>query len=113
MHELSLANGIIGIVKAEAEKSGFQRVLEISLKVGEYSGIVPRCLEEFFPIAAEGTPAQGAALRIEVLPARFRCFDCGFEGRPDRERACCPACGGEHIRMIAGREFYVENLVVE
>ena len=84
MHELSLANGIIGIVKAEAEKSGFQRVLEISLKVGEYSGIVPRCLEEFFPVAAEGTPAQGAALRID-----------------------------EHIRMIAGREFYVENLVVE
>ena len=79
MHELSLANGIIGIVKAEAEKSGFQRVLEISLKVGEYSGIVPRCLEEFFPVAAEGTPAQGAALRIEVLPARFRCYDCGFE----------------------------------
>lgn len=113
MHELSLANGIIDIVNAEAEKNGFERVLAISLKVGEYSGIVPRCLEEFFPIAAAGTPAQDAKLRIEVLPSRFRCTDCGFEGRPDRERACCPICGGEHIRMIAGREFYVENLVVE
>ena len=52
MHELSLARGILGIVEAEQKKSGFTRVLEISLKVGEYSGIVPRCLEEFFPIAA-------------------------------------------------------------
>ena len=113
MHELSLANGIIDIVNAEAEKNGFERVLTISLKVGEYSGIVPRCLEEFSPIAAEGTRAQDARLQIEVLPSRFRCAECGFEGRPDRERACCPACGSERIRMISGREFYVENLVVE
>ena len=42
MHELSLARGILGIVEAEQKKSGFTRVLEISLKVGEYSGIVPR-----------------------------------------------------------------------
>ena len=113
MHELSLANGILGIISAEQEKHGFTRVLEISLKVGEYSGIVPRCLEEFFPIAAGDGCAKGAKLRIELLPSVFRCADCGFEGRPDRERACCPRCGGEHIRMVSGREFYVENLVVE
>ena len=113
MHELSLARGMLDIVRAEQEKSGFTRVLEISLRVGEYSGVVPRCLEEFFPIAAEGTAAEGARLNIEELPARFRCPDCGFEGRPDRERACCPSCGGERIKMISGREFYVENLVVE
>ena len=113
MHELSLANGILDIIRAEQEKNGFARVLEVSLKVGEYSGIVPRCLEEFFPIAAEGTAAEKARLAIEVLPAVFRCPDCGFSGRPDREHACCPQCGGERIRMISGREFYVENLVVE
>ena len=113
MHELSLANGILGIIRTEQAKNGFERVLEVSLKVGEYSGIVPRCLEEFFPIAAEGSCAQSARLHIEVLPALFRCADCGFEGRPDRERACCPSCGGEHIRMVSGRAFYVENLVVE
>ena len=69
MHELSLARGILGIVEAEQKKSGFTRVLEISLKVGEYSGIVPRCLEEFFPIAAGDGAAKDAKLRIEVLPA--------------------------------------------
>ena len=113
MHELSLARGILGIVEAEQKKSGFTRVLEISLKVGEYSGVVPGCLEEFFPIAAEGGPAENARLRIEELPAVFRCPDCGFEGRPDRGRACCPGCGGERIRMISGRDFYVENILVE
>ena len=113
MHELSLSEGILNIIRAEEKKNGFSRVLEVSLKVGEYSGIVPRCLEEFFPVAAAGSCAEHARLRIELLPALFRCPDCGFEGRPDRERACCPRCGGERIRMVSGREFYVENLVVE
>ena len=113
MHELSLAEGIIGIVRAEAGKNGFQRVLEIRLRVGEYSGILPDCLREFFPIAAAGTPAEGAELLIETQPARFRCPDCGYEGAVDRRDACCPRCRSTAIRMTAGRDFYVESLKVE
>ncbi len=113
MHELTLANGIIQIVDSEAKKHGFTRVLEISLKIGEYSGIVPRCLLEFFPIAAKDTAAEGAALVIEQIPAAFRCLDCGYEGAVDRKSACCPDCGSSAVRLIAGREFYVENLKVE
>ena len=113
MHELALTEGIIAIVEQEARKNGFERVLEITLKVGEFSGVVPDCLREFFPIASRGTAAEGAALRIEPVPAAFRCGSCGFEGPLPRHTACCPACGGEEIRMIAGREFFVENLKVE
>ena len=113
MHELALTQGILEIVREQAEKNGFRRVLEVSLKVGEYSGVIPECLTEFFPIASKGTPAEGAALRIESVPAAFRCPDCGYEGAIPPRTACCPACGGTAIRMTAGREFYVENLKVE
>ena len=75
MHELAIAKGIIDIVNDEAEKQGFSRVLEIRLRVGEFSGIVPDCLREFFPIAAAGTPAEKAELSMESIPARFRCLD--------------------------------------
>ena len=75
MHELSLARGILDIVEAERKKNGFTRVLEISLKVGEYSGIVPRCLEEFFPIAAgdgaaNEAPADAAETAETEQPAQ-------------------------------------------
>ena len=113
MHELALTEGIIAIVEQEARKNGFERVLEITLKVGEFSGVVPDCLREFFPIASRGTAAEGAALRIEPVPAAFRCEGCGFEGPLPRHTACCPDCGGEVKRMIAGREFFVENLKVD
>ena len=88
MHELAITKGIIDIVNSEAEKSGFKNVLEITLRVGEYSGIVPQCLREFFPIAAAGSAA-------------------------DRKKACCPECRSTAIKMTAGREFFVESLKVE
>ena len=113
MHELALTEGIIQIVREQAEKNGFERVLEISLRVGEYSGVIPECLLEFFPIASKGTKAEGARLVIQPIPAAFRCFSCGYEGPIPPRTACCPQCGGSAIRMTAGREFYVENLKVE
>ena len=113
MHELSIAQSLIGLVESEAEKEGFARVLEIRLRMGEYAGIVPSCLREFFPIASAGTKAEGAELVIEAVPAAFRCLACGYEGAIERRAACCPACGGTAIRMVSGREFYVENLKVE
>ena len=113
MHELSIARSIIAIVEQAAKEEGFSRVLEIRLKMGEFSGLVPECLREFFPIAAKDTPADGAALVMETLPARFRCLDCGYEGPADRKNACCPDCRSTALRMTQGREFYVENLKVE
>ena len=113
MHELALTEGIIEIVREQAEKNGFSRVLEITLKVGEYSGVIPECLLEFFPIASKGTKAEGAVLRIQPVPAAFRCMACHYTGPIPSHTACCPDCGSTAIRMVAGREFYVENLKVE
>ena len=113
MHELSIARGILSIVERAARDEGFERVLEIRLKMGEFSGFVPECLREFFPIAAKDTPAEGAVLVMETQKAAFRCLDCGYEGPVERRSARCPRCGSEALRMTQGREFYVENLKVE
>ena len=38
MHELALTEGILSIVSSEQKKSGFSRVLEIDLRIGDISG---------------------------------------------------------------------------
>ena len=113
MHELALTEGIINIINSQQEQEGFSRVLEIRLRVGEYSGIVPDCIREFFPIAAKGTAAEQAELIVEPVRAAFRCPDCGYEGPIERKSACCPVCRGTNVRLTAGREFFVESLKVE
>jgi hydrogenase nickel incorporation protein HypA/HybF len=113
MHELALARSLVELVCREAERQGFKRALEIRLKLGEYSGVVPAYILDLFPYAAQGTAAEGARLLFETLPGRFRCPDCGYEGEVERKKACCPRCGGTALKMSSGREFYVDSLKVE
>ena len=113
MHELAIVQSIISIVNSESEKSGFDTVKEISLKIGEFSGIVPSCIREYFPIAAKGSKAEDAEILMEIIPAKFSCSDCGYEGAADRKDFCCPECRSTALKMISGREFFVESLKVE
>ena len=113
MHELAICEGIINIINSEAKDKGFKKVLEIELSVGEYSGIVMECVREFFPIAAKGSPAENAELKLNTIEARFQCLDCGYEGPVNRHDACCPKCKSWALKMTRGREFYVEQIKVE
>lgn len=74
MHELAITEGIIRLISTEAKKQGFQKCLGITLAVGKYSGIVPACVTEFFPIAAKGTLAEQAELKFIESPDDFRCY---------------------------------------
>jgi len=113
MHELGLTQSLIDLVGREAEKQGFRKTLEIRMKLGEYSDVVPEYIIELFPHAAKGTAAERAQLIFEHVPGCFRCPDCGYEGPVDRREAKCPQCGGIGLKMTAGREFFVESLKVE
>ena len=113
MHELALTEGILDIVESEAKKHGFTVVQEIRIKVGEFSGVIPECIREFFPIAAKGTAAETAELIIEPVNAEFRCEACGYVGMPDKKDHCCASCGSSAVKMVKGREFYIDSLKVE
>lgn len=113
MHELAIAEGILRVIHSESQKSGFQRVLEIRLKIGAYSGIIPDCICEMFPIAAKGTVAENAKLEVTVIPAEFECPECLYKGPVDRKKACCPVCGSYEIVMTGGRELYIDSLKVD
>ena len=113
MHELAITKSIVDLVERESRKQGFKKALEIRLRLGEFSGIVPEYIKDFFPLVAEGTVSYEAKLIFETSPAKFLCLDCGFEGGADRKNACCEKCGSTSLKMTAGREFFVDSLKVE
>ena len=113
MHELAITKSIVDLVERESRKQGFRKALEIRLRLGEFSGIVPGYIQDFFPLVSEDTASFGAELIFETNPAKFLCLDCGFEGAADRQNACCAKCGSMSLKMTAGREFFVDSLKVE
>ena len=74
MHELAFTQGVIKLVASEAEKQGFTRCLGITLAIGKFSGIVPECIEEFFPLASEGTIAENAKLTFVKGVDEFKSY---------------------------------------
>ena len=113
MHELAITESILRIALSAAEEHQAQRVLEIRIKIGAYSGVVPQYIQEYFDIVSRGTIAEAARLDIQTVPAKVQCSACGQVTQVERFRIKCGACGSTEVKLITGREYYVDSLEVE
>lgn len=113
MHELAITEGILKVATSEAEKHKVSRVTVIKLRIGELSGVVPALIQDYFNIVSQGTVADGALITIERVPGVIKCLDCTVESPIERMRMKCPRCGGYNVKIVSGREYYVDSLEVE
>ena len=113
MHELAITQSILDIAQNVGREHGVKRVKEVRIKLGAYSGVVPACVQDYFSVISAGTIAEGAVLNIQTLPVIMRCRSCSWQGEIDRLHIRCPECAGTDLKMIQGREFYVESLEVD
>lgn len=70
MHEARLCLSLIRIAEETLARDGGTRILGLELEVGELSGVAPEALQAAFPICANGTQAENAALRCHRAPGR-------------------------------------------
>jgi hydrogenase nickel incorporation protein HypA/HybF len=61
MHELSIAESVVGIASRHAAG---RRVYKVELRVGHLRQVVPSALEFAFELVAQGTSLEGAELVI-------------------------------------------------
>ena len=113
MHELAITEGIMDAAIPKAKEAGAKRILEIRLKIGELSGVMPECIETYFNIVSAGTIAEGAKIVSETIKVGINCPDCGYDGDADRKKIRCPKCGGINFKIVRGREYFVDSLEVE
>jgi hydrogenase nickel incorporation protein HypA/HybF len=107
MHELSLASSVVQILSEEAQRHEMRRVTRYRLEVGLLRGVVPELLFTCLGFASKGTAVEGAAVDLQEVPGRARCWDCSLEFAVDEIVFLCPRCerlGGE---IIAGQELRV------
>lgn len=113
MHELSIAMALVEQLKTAAEREKALRITSVTISVGAISGADPDALEFAFKTAAEESPAAGAALVIEKIPARVHCRACGKDGEPRAHLIACRYCESTDIELTGGRELMLKNMEIE
>jgi hydrogenase nickel incorporation protein HypA/HybF len=110
MHELSLAEGIVGLVAQAARQNGIARVSRIVLEIGELAGVELPALESGFLAASRGTPAQGARLAIERPEGEAFCLGCGQKVAIHSLIDDCPLCAGHRLLPTGGQQMRVKEI---
>ena len=110
MHELSVCQALIEQVVGIAREHNATAVERVLLRVGPLSGVEPALLMTAYPIAAAGTPAEGAVLEVEQAAVTVRCRACGHEAEVPPNRLLCPACGDYHTEMLSGDELLLARV---
>ena len=113
MHELGIMTGVMDAVETSAKQAGADRVLKISLSVGEMTEAIEDALRFAFEVLVEGTMCEGSELEITMVHPKSRCLDCGAEYEHDRFHMLCSECGSFATELIAGRELQIDSIEVD
>lgn len=113
MHEMSIAQSLIEIVKEEMAKHDARKLRSIRLNIGEMSTIVPEALSFCFEVITDGTELEGARLITEVIPLMGMCHSCGMEFDIEDFTFVCPSCGGSKVEATAGQDLTILEIEVD
>lgn len=110
---MAIAQSIINIALAAAEKEGAQRITRVNVVAGELRGIVPMQLTFCFAMLVENTIASSASLGLEITPAKGRCRQCEETFSMENHRFICPKCQSGNIQTVGGTELQLKDIEVE
>jgi len=94
----------------QARAHGATRIAAITLRIGSLAGVEPEALRFAHALVMAGTAAEGAALRIDAVPARFLCEPCQQPFAAEQGDCLCPRCGALSRRLLQGRELELASL---
>lgn len=112
MHELSLSNGMLEIIRKQALEDGFERVLVVRLEVGALSCVERAALEFCFESVTRGSVAEGARLEILDVAGEAWCWDCENVVPLARRGEACERCGGYRLKVRDGEQVRLAELEV-
>ena len=111
MHEMSIAESVLGIVEESAHREGFGRVKEVRLEIGRLAAVEVEALRFCFDAVVRGSVAEGARLAIDETPGTTWCFGCSATVPLEARGDACPRCGGGRLQVNGGTEMRVKDLL--
>lgn len=113
MHEASIALDLIRVAETVALENGGGKVLALTVRLGQWSAVVPGALHAAFPACAEGTLLEGARLSIQSVPG---VGVCPVHGRVELKLTRglrCPICDAPTPELLQGDELELDELELQ
>ncbi|MBQ9973131.1 MAG: hydrogenase maturation nickel metallochaperone HypA [Firmicutes bacterium] len=115
MHEMMLVESVAKIVLRQAKLAEAEEVLSVTLQVGEIRDVVDELMEKCFRFISKGTIAENATLNIIKVPFIVKCNNCGTEKKEEMSNLNnlhCDSCGSTDMKLVSGREFFVDDIEI-
>jgi hydrogenase nickel incorporation protein HypA/HybF len=113
MHEFSLASEVINLARHEAEKNNALSVSEITIEVGNMTGIEADAFQSALGLLSEGSILEKAQLNIVRIKGKGVCIACEQEFEMNKRMDTCPKCNSLPSEIRGGNEFRVVSLLIE
>lgn len=113
MHEVGITRNLVEIAEDHARRAGSNRVLSVSVDIGELSGVVAEAVEFCFSAVTRDTLLEGATLLINRIPGKMTCEECRHVFAADNLTFSCPACDSFLVQTTQGNELRITELEVE
>jgi hydrogenase nickel incorporation protein HypA/HybF len=113
MHEFSLAIEVINLAQREAEKNMAESIQEITIEVGDLSGVEADAFESALELLVKESILENADINIIRTPGKGKCNTCNHEFEMKYRMATCPKCQCFPSEISGGEEFRVVSLLVE
>jgi len=110
MHEMSICEGIRGVIEDQAATHNVNRIIRVRVELGRFAGVEKDALQFAFDVVMRGSVAEGADLEMIDLPGRALCYDCMKEVEINHRLDPCPDCGGGKLMPQGGDEMRIKDL---
>ena len=113
MHELGIVLHTIDSVEKIAEENHVQKVTQLTLEVGEVSGIVPSYFTDCFEWSKKRTKyMKECELNLVVLEALSYCRNCKTTFKTTKYGKKCPTCHDDDTYLVTGDEITIHDIKV-
>ena len=113
MHEMSLCEGILDILEAEAEKQQFSRVKKLWLEIGDLAFVEIDALKFCYDMVVKNTVAHDSELVIEQIAAVAECQACSASMPVKTKYDACITCGSYELEVTEGDQMKIKEVEVE
>ena len=92
------------------ERNDIKEVAEIVLDIGELSLVIPKYVEDIYPVVVGDTWLKDTKLVINVIPGMAECDECNELFHVIEHEGYCPNCGSFEKTILSGKDFLIREI---